>query len=179
MKSAFVKFGHGYETGDRGRCDAFDGFKILAKPLHQEGEGWKAAFGEKARESRIFNRQPNGNGGTCYGSHAIMLAENESRDLFILMHHGSGREVLEVSRFYDGGDLRAMIEALPEQLKYALLYTIWRTASNARKEASAETRHKWATAHLNGHIRKKRRNGGIFIEIMDQWEIDAKTKKTA
>lgn len=171
MTAAFIKFGHGYETGSRGRCDAFDGLTILAAPLHQEGDGWEAAFGSKARESRVFWRD--GGRGTDYGSHAIKLAQNDSGDLRILMHHGGGREVLAVPHFYDGGDLRAMILGLPERLQYALLYTIWQAARNAREEAQAETRQKWAEAFAAKRIRKRRRNGMVRIEIMEQWEADA------
>lgn len=174
MNRAFIKFGHGYETGDRGRCDAFDGFTILAAPLHQDGDGWQAAFGPKARESRVFRRQANGMGGVCYGSHAIKLAEDTHGALHILMHHGGGREVLAVHRFYDGGDLRAAILALPERLQYALLYTVWQTASNARSEAQAETRRDWATAVHEKRIRKRRRGGSVMVEIVPQWEIDLK-----
>ena len=173
MNAAFIRFGHGYEEGSRGRCEAFDGLTILAAPLHQEGEGWRAAFGKEARESRVFNRKPDGNGGTCYGSHAIKFAENEFGDLRILMHHGAGREVLAVPRFYDGGDLRAMILALPERLQYALLYTIWQTASNARTEAQGETRQKWVTAIVQKRIRQKRKNGMVRVEIMPENNIQA------
>lgn len=171
MNAAFIKFGHGYETGSRGRCDAFDGLTIIAAPLHQDGDGWQAAFGPKARESRVFKRA---NGATCYGSHAIKLAENQFGDLRILMHHGGGREVLAVPRFYDGGDLRAAVLALPERLQYALLYTIWQTANNARCEAQAETRLAWATAVHEKRIRKRKRGGRVTVEIIPQWEIDLK-----
>jgi hypothetical protein len=176
MSAAFVKFGHGYEEGSRGRCDAFDGFTILAAPLHQEGEGWKSAFGDKARESRVFYHK---DGATCYGSHAIKLAENRFKDLYILMHHGAGREVLSVPRFYDGGDLRAAILAMPERLQYALLYTIWQTASNARTEAQAETRATWAKAVHEKRIRKRKRGGTVRIEIIPEWEIAMKEKSAA
>lgn len=180
MSAAFIKFGHGYEVSDRGRCEAFDGFDIIAAPLHQEGEGWQTAFGDKARESRIY-RRANGNG-TDYGSHAIKLArfsDFPSHGLYILMHHGGGREVLAVPKFYDGGDLEAAILAMPERLQYALLYTIWNTARNARQEAQQETAGKWAKAITEKRIRKRRKNGRVSVEIVQQWEIDLKAEKKA
>ncbi len=176
MSAAFIKFGHGYEVSDRGRCEAFDGFDIIAAPLHQEGEGWQAAFGNEAREKRIY-RRANGNG-TDYGSHAIKLAKMSgipSSGLYILMHHGGGREVLAVPSFYDGGDLEAAILAMPERLQYALLYTIWSTASNARHEAQKETASKWAQAIADKRIRRRKGR----VEIVQQWEIDLKAEKKA
>ncbi|TIX28858.1 hypothetical protein [Mesorhizobium sp.] len=157
---AFIRFGHGYETGSRGRCEAFDGFDIIAAPLHQEGDGWQAAFGNKARESRSFPRK-DGRPGVTYSSHAIKLAKftgesGWSAGLYILMHHGGGREVLAVPSFYDGGDLEAAILAMPERLQYALLYTIWNTASNARHQAQAETARIWETAFKEKRIRQRR-----------------------
>lgn len=184
MYAAFIKSGHGYEVSDRGRCTCFDGFDVIAAPLHQEGEGWQAAFGNEARESRVFRRD-NGRGGTSgtdYGSHAIKLARlsgTSSGDLYILMHNGSGREVLAVPRFWDGGDLEAHILALPERLQYALLYTIWNTANNARYEAQQATSQKWALAYSEKRIRQRRatKNRAARVEIIPPWEIDL--KKTA
>lgn len=170
----FIRSGHGYEQSDRGRCDAFDGFDIIAAPLHQSGEGWQAAFGKEARESRIFRRD-NGRGGTDYGSHAIKLAKLSGalghevfRDLYILMHHGGGREVWRMPRFWDGGDLEAAILAMPERVQYALLYSIWRIASEARTQAQAETRQQWAQAIGDGRIKKHRatKTRGARVEII-------------
>lgn len=181
MDRALIKTGHGYETGSRGRCDAFDGYEVIAAPLHQEGDGWKAAFGDKARESRIFRRK-DGNG-TDYSSHAIKLARDPGkvgRQLYLLVQHGGGREVWEVPQFYDGGDLEAHILAMPERLQYALLYTLYSLASNARTEAAKETGQKWAHAYAEGRIRKRRATSrrAASVEIIPQWEIDMKAGKS-
>jgi hypothetical protein len=179
MQNVLIRTGHGYESGDRGRCEAFDGFEIIAAPLHQEGDGWQAAFGDKARESRVY-RRPDGRGGergTDYGSHAIKLArQRHDSDLYILMHHGGGREVWRVPSFYDGGDLAAHIIGLPERLQYALLYTLYSMANNARTQAQAETRREWAQAFSDKRIRKKRKGGSVRVEIVPQWEIDLKAE---
>lgn len=160
MDSAFIRFGHGYETGSRGRCEAFDGFDVIAAPLGD--------FDNASRESRIFRRD-NGRGGSdgcCYGSHAIKLAKQRfNTDLFILMQHGGGREVLRVPAFYDGGALEAAILAMPERLQYALLYSIWKTAAAARSQAQSETGQKYAKAFVEGRLKKRRRQGRVYIEI--------------
>jgi hypothetical protein len=116
MNSAFIRCGHDYEQSDRGRCEAFDGFDIIASPLGD--------FDTASRDSRVF-RRASGNA-TTYASHAIKLAKlsSTSNGFYILMHHGGGREVLAVPSFSDGGDLETSILAMPERLQYALLYTI-------------------------------------------------------
>lgn len=181
MQNVLIKTGHGYENHSKeGRCEAFDGFEIIAAPLHQDGDGWQAAFGNEARESRIYNKSGVPGRGCDYGSHAIKLARREhDRDLYILMHHGGGREVWRIPSFYDGGDLAEHITGLPERLQYALLYTLYTMASESRTQAKAETRREWAEAYSNKRIRIKRRDGRRYVEILQQWEIDLKARATA
>lgn len=170
MKNVLIRTGHGYEQSERGRCEAFDGFEIIAAPLHQDGEGWQAAFGDKARASRSFPRK-DGRPGVTYGSHAINLAKMpHDSALYILIHHGGGREVWRVPEFYDGGDLAAHIVALPERLQYALLYTLYQMASEARTQAQRETAQKWSQAIADKRIRRRKGR----VEIVQQWEIDLK-----
>ena len=161
--TAFIRFGHGYETGSLGRCEAFDGFTILASPL--------GGFDNAARESRHFPKR-DGKSGVTYSSHAIKLAKvAHSHDLYILMQHGGGREVLRVPTFYDGGDLEAAILALPERVQYALLYKIWQTAANARREAQRQTAHTYAQAFVDKRLKKKRRAGRVSVEIAPPVEL--------
>ncbi|MCX8571085.1 hypothetical protein [Aminobacter sp. MET-1] len=167
MHAAFIRFGHGYEQSDRGRCEAFDGFEIIAAPLGD--------FDAASRDSRIFRR---GTGNAVdYGSHAIKLAKLSgcSGGLYILMQHGGGREVLAVPSF---GDLEAAILAMPERVQYALLYTVWQTAKNARNEAQDQTAQRWATAYKNKRIRQRRatRTRGPRVEIIPEWEIALKAE---
>lgn len=171
MDRAFIKFGHGYETGSRGRCDAFDGYTVLTNPL--------GGFDSAARESRSFPRR-DGSAGVTYGSHMLQLAVSTSEvdrprtaTLYILVHHGGGREVLRVPTFYDNGDLREHILAMPERLQYALLYTIWNTARNARYEAAQETRQEWAQAYAENRIRKRRATNtrAARVEITQRVEV--------
>lgn len=97
MNPAFIAKGHGYESGTYGRCTAFDGYQIIAHPLPGDDD--------KGRESRVFGRQDNGNGGTTYGAYQIRLARrgDSGRDLYLLVSHGAGREVWLLPSFYDRG----------------------------------------------------------------------------
>lgn len=178
MQDVLIRKGHGYENhSTQGRCEAFDGFEIIAAPLHQDGDGWQAAFGDKARAARIYNKSGAPGRGCDYGSHAIKLArQKHDRDLYILMHHGGGREVWRVPAFYDGGDLAAHIIELPERLQYALLYTLYNMAHESRVQAQAETRREWAEAFTEKRIKTKRRDGRRYVEIVPQWEIDMKAE---
>lgn len=163
MERAFIRKGNGYQS-----CTAFDGLTVIASPL--------GGFDNASRESRVFRRASGG--ATCYGSHAIALATDDfGRGLYILMHNGSGREVLRVPDFFDGGDLVEHIKAMPERLQYALLYSIWNTASNARHEAQSQTAQEWAQAYQDGRIRKRRRGGRVSVYIETPFERDLRTGK--
>lgn len=171
MDSAFVAFGHGYETGSRGRCTAFDGFEIIAAPL--------GGFDHASRESRVW-RKPGANYGVTYDSHAIKLAVREGpggRGLYILGHHGGGREVLQLKAGPDWEAMRDALLAMDERTLYAVLYSIWQTAANARQEAMRETANKWAAAYLDKRIRKRRRGGSVSVSVETEFERDLRTGK--
>ena len=84
------------------------------------------------------------------------------------MQHGAGRKVLRIPSFYDGGDLAEMIKGLPDRLQYALLYSIWKAASYARREAQTQTRREWAQAYVDGRIKKHRatKHQGARVEVL-------------
>jgi hypothetical protein len=167
--AVYIRKGHGYETGCYGRCDAFDGYNILTNPL--------GGYSSADRDRRVFNRNEKGFGGTCYGAYTIRLARKTDgmRDLYILMQHGAGREVWRVPAFYDGGALLAAILALPEPEQFALLFTIWKTAAYARKQAETETAQRWGNAFAEGRLKKRRAARGrpARIEIVPPVETVA------
>lgn len=181
MSAAFIRKGHGYENhSTKGRCEAFDGYEIIASPLNGDGKDWCSPFDAKARESRVFPGKSSP--GVTYASHSIKLGRNQdsiSGRLYILMSNGAGREVLEIPSFYDQGDLEAAILAMPERLQYALLYTIWQTASNARTEAIEATSLTWRKAIVEKRIKQKRTNGGVRVQIIEPWEAEMKARMKA
>lgn len=173
MQSGFIAFGHGYEKhSTQGRCTAFDGFRIIAAPL---GE-----FSEADRERRVWQREGS-SWGVTYGSHAIKLAVRDTdrpRGLYILGHHGGGREVLALNTGPDWEAMRDTLLALDERTLYAVLYSIWQTAADVRREAESRTAGKWAQAYADGHIRKRRatRNRPARVEILQSWELDSRKR---
>lgn len=163
MQNVLIATGHGYENhSTQGRCTAFDGFEVLCNPL--------GGYDKEDRESRVFGKQANGNGGTTYDAFSIKLAKQEyDRELYILMQHGAGREVWKIPQFYDGGALADHILAMPERVQYALLFSMWKMASEARTQAHNETRAKWAQAYVDGRIKKHRatKTRGARVEIVE------------
>jgi hypothetical protein len=149
--AVFIRSGHGYESGSYGRCDAFDGYTILAAPL----PGYDAA----GRDSRVFGRKENGNGGICYGAYTVKLALKDGdymRDLFLLVQHGAGREVWRLPRFSDGGAMQAALAAMPERELFGMLLSMYKMASYARRQAEQETAQRWGQAFAEGRLKKRR-----------------------
>jgi hypothetical protein len=176
MGNAFVAFGHGYETGSRGRCEAFDGFDIIAAPL---GE-----WSEADRESRVWRAAGATSGGVTYGSHAIKLATkapaydgDKPRGLYILGQHGGGREVLALDTGPDWKAVRDALLLLDERTLYAVLYSIWQTAASARTQAQSETQRKWSLAYVDGRIRKSRQGGQVRVYVESPLERDFRKGK--
>jgi hypothetical protein len=170
-QAVFIKSGHGYDVSDRGRCTAFDGFTILAEPL--------PGYDKAGRESRVFNRNADGSGGITYAPYTIKLARDDFAvdeldrndfgvDLYLLVQHGAGREVWRLPAFYDGGELQAHILAMPERLQFALLFSIYRIASDSRRQFRLETEREWRQAFMDGRIKKHRatKHRSSYLEIL-------------
>jgi hypothetical protein len=128
---------------------AFDAYSIIRTPLPEY-------------EDRVF-KKPEG-GGTCYGSHTLHLATGletfEKNDRYILMQHGSARVVLKLPTFYsDGGAMRDAWEAMPDAVLYATLYTIQKAITQAAADALYAEADRWAKAHVENRIRRKKAQG--------------------
>jgi hypothetical protein len=160
-QAVFIQSGHGYEVGDRGRCVAFDGFTILAEPL--------PGYDKAGRESRVFRGDSECGGGVTYASYTIKLANRGfDNDLYLLVEHGAGREVWRLPSFYDGGALRTHILAMPERLQFALLFSIYRIASDSKRQFQLETSREWGQAFVDGRLKKHRANKhrAGYVEIL-------------
>lgn len=138
------------------------------------------------RESRVFGRQANGNGGTTYASHSVRLAVLEginerafSRNLFILVSHGGGHERLAFRMVYDNGEALAALLALPEPVLYGVLYGVWIAASDCSRAAASETAAKYAQAFVEGRLRKSRVKQGRRTVTIDPVDEDKRVDKAA
>lgn len=168
---AFIRKGHGYESGEYGRCDAFDGYKIITNPL--------PGYDSEGRAARVFRTQENGNGGVCYGAYTVKLAlkeDNYNRDLYLLVQHGAGREVWKMPQFYDGGEMQTALVAMPERELFALLLSIYKMASAARLQAEQETAQRWGQAFAEGRLKKRRAARGRPARIEIEPRQDVVTK---
>jgi hypothetical protein len=160
-ENVFIGRGHGYEVSDRGRCTAFDGFDVIAAPL----DGHDAV----ARARRVLGRKADGTGGVCYGAYTVKLAKRaDDRDLYLLVHHGGGREVYRVPALYDRGALESHILSLPETMQFNLLMTLYRIGRQAYDQAEKLTRRNWAQAFVDKRIKKSRatKYRGPVVEIV-------------
>ena len=163
LNSALVATGHGYEKSDRGRCEAFDPYDIVANPL---GE-WSNAD----RESRSFAGKSGP--GVTYGSHAVYLMRRKDarpgeRDLFVAVHHGGGRRVwrLPTCYYYTEETLAALL-AMPERALYSLLYGIIDALDNTKRAAERDTASEWRRATLDKRVKVSRQpsKGRAFVWI--------------
>lgn len=155
-QSIFIGRGNGYAG-----CTAFDGFTVLAAPVAE-------------REARIFGGTDGKPGsGTCYRAYEIKLAcrtgeeQRTRRDLFMLISHGGGREVVRVPAFYDAGETQAGLLALPERVMYGVLFTIYKAAQDAATVARQETGQRYGRAFLEGRMRKTKRGNIRSLKLVD------------
>ncbi len=164
LTEVLIAQGHGYDnpsTPGRERCTAFDGYTVLREPL-------------PTRASRILGRVDGKEGTGCdYGSHSIKLAVRtddleygrKHPQLFILMHHGGGREVVRMKTMYDGGITAAALLALPDVALYGVLYMMWDMATTAARSASSATKAQWQTAFVKKQIRRRAYPSKGYVKV--------------
>lgn len=160
--SAFVARGHGYEISERGRCEAFDPYEILANPLGGDTPA--------ARESRVFASK-SGGPGTTYASHEYYLLRRKDarageRSIYVAVHHGSGRQIwnLPACFNYAPETLDALL-AMPERALYSLLHGIISALDDTKRAAEADTAKEWRRATLDKRVKVSRQpaKGRAFV----------------
>ncbi|USN15866.1 hypothetical protein PAPPERLAPAPP_01240 [Brevundimonas phage vB_BpoS-Papperlapapp] len=160
LKSAIIARGSGYADDT-----TFEPFEVLRHPLPE-------------REMRILGSD-NGKPGTgvCYRAYDVKLAvrrtgESERRrdrksTFYILMHHGAGTRVVEVSGAYDNGEMLEAIKAMPEVALFGLLYSIYSAVDETGRHAAETTRTEWARAAAEKRIKVGRvKQGRRHVEII-------------
>lgn len=162
--SALIATGHGYETGSRGRCEAFDAYDILANPLG----GDKPA----ERESRVFPGRLGGPG-TTYASHEVYLLASKEKSLgrryfAVAVHHGRGRFIWKLPTCSGyGEETIAALLAMPERALYSLLYGIIEALDQTKQAAEQDTARDWRKATLDKRVKvsKQPSKGRAFVWI--------------
>lgn len=152
--------------GAEAGAKALEPFEVVRTPLAE-------------RSSRIFPDRDGGPGVT-YESHEISLARGKARaglregaGYALVMRNGSGVSVLGLPTFYDGGAMVAALLAMPDPILYATLYTLWRVADEADDEAKHETARRYSQAFVDKRLKKKRRNGSVYVEILPWFSASA------
>ena len=138
------------------KVESFDGFEVLAHPL-------------PSREDRVFHRGDSETSrvSITYGSHDVRIARptgiGSKGRIAILMHHGSGRHVLEFNE--SALPIATALLTLPEREQYALAYAIFEQADECADGARADEAKRWADAFVDGRIRKRRSGGRRYVHI--------------
>ncbi len=152
LTGALVATGHGYEKSERGRCEAFDPYEIIANPL---GE-----WSEADRERRTFAGKSGP--GVTYGSHALYLMRRKDappgeRDLFIAVHNGSGRQIWRIPACFNyAAETADALCSMPERALYSLLYGIVDALDTTKRAAEEATSAEWRRATLEKRVKVSR-----------------------
>lgn len=162
--SALLARGHGYETGSRGRCEAFDPYDILANPLGGDKP--------EQRAKRVFP-SPSGGPGTTYESHEIYLLASKEKSLgkrqfCVAVHHGRGRFIWKLPTCYNySEETIAALLAMPERALYSLLYGIIAALDDTKQAAESDTARDWRRATLDKRVKVSRQpaKGRAFVWI--------------
>ena len=163
--------GHGYESGEYGRCEAFDAFDIIANPL--------GGNDRESRESRVF-RSPLGGNAVTYDSYAVYLLQRkdrrkDDRDYFIAVHHGGGRRIWKIpacKHFCD--ETVAALLAMPERALYSLLWGMIDALDETKRAAEENTARAWRIATLDKRVKVSRQpaKGRAFVWIEPERKPD-------
>lgn len=164
VNSAFVASGHGYEISERGRCEAFDPYEILANPL--------GGFDNASRAARSFP-SPSGGPGVTYDSHAVYLMRRKDarpgeRDYYLAVHHRYGRMIWRLPACYHYSDETiAALLAMPERALYSLLWGIIEALDDTKRAAEDATAQAWRRATLEKRVKvsKQPAKGRAFVWI--------------
>lgn len=145
----FISRGSGY-ADDK----SFEPYTVLREPLPE-------------REQRVFGREGRR---VCYRAYSFKLAEltgYPKGELYILISHGGGTEILMIKSVYDAGEWKELMLEMPDPLLYRMLWALYATADAARRNATTETQNKYATAFVEGRLKKSRVKHGarkVYIE---------------
>lgn len=134
----------------KGEPAIFREYTVLAEPLPDP-------------EDRVFGRQENGNGGTCYRAYSLRLAKRGDfgGSFFLLVTHGAGSLVIRLPGTRATTIAVNAILTLPEPEQFAALWMLYDLAYEADRQARAETRTEYANAFVEGRLRKSRARGGM------------------
>jgi hypothetical protein len=126
-----------------------------------EAEGETVLFAEHGRilPGRIDPRP--GNGVDCR-SHSFKVVRAQFGGIYLLVRHGGGDERLKID--YSGRIISAL-EALESDARYWLLHSILDVHHHADRDAREETSRKYASAFVEGRLKKRRRNRRVYVEI--------------
>lgn len=109
----------------------------------------------------LINPGP-GRGVDCR-SHSFKLVRGQYGGFYLLVRHGGGDERFKVDY---SNRLAAVFEALDSDARYYLLHTLLKVHHTAERAAQQQTATKYAQAFAEGRLRKRRKQGRAWVEIV-------------
>lgn len=142
------------------------------QPTLQEGDA--LIFNEPGR---ILRRAGHISGGIDYRPHCFSVVRtSHGGDFALLTSHGGGEERIRFAGGYQAEMVDAL-HAMPSDARYLLLHQFSAAARDARYAAQDATAREYATAFVEGRLKKRRKNNRVRVEIVHPSMMPA--KKTA
>jgi len=105
-----------------------------------------------------------GRGVDCRSHSFKLVRPRYGRGVDLLVRHGGGDERFEVDH---SGRIVAAFEPLDSDARYWLLHTLHNLHRRAADDARTRTANRYAQAFAEGRLKKRRRNGRVFVEIAE------------
>jgi hypothetical protein len=98
-------------------------------------------------------------------SHHFRVVRAEYGGLYLLVRHGGGDERVSLRYAYE---LEGIFAGLDSDTRYYLLRQVYEIQKDAARIAREETANKYAKAFNEGRLKKRRRNGRRYVEIVPE-----------
>lgn len=140
---------------------SWDGRQVSTHPVDRPKllNGDTVLFDEPGRCCPLVK----GAGGTDYHSHHLTLVKN-SGEFILLIRHGAGDERISLGYSYTKvGDL---ISLLPDSdTRYLMLYAMYRTHTDATRDAEEKERTYWRKAAAEKRIKTRKMPGRAAVKV--------------
>ena len=107
-----------------------------------------------------------GNHGIDYRSHWFVLVQPQYGFAALLVAHGAGQERIVLDHNADKV-LSDTFPLLTSDQRYLMLHLLYSTHTDARRRATDSTAMKYKKAFVDGKLKKKRRDGMIYVNIVE------------
>lgn len=129
-----------------------------------ETEKWREPTIQKD-DTVIYSEHGRVVNNTCFRSHWVVLVKQQFGGYALLVKHGAGEERIQLGYDYHLTWVKAL-EGLDSDMRYLCLYTIYTAHSEAKREGAHNAANRYATAFLEGRLKRRKRNHRYYCEIL-------------